>query len=210
MQCRICLDEDGTRELISPCECKGTMKYVHRTCLNKWRINSPNSSSLYSCDQCKFEYILTDTRKEWKIWKNIEQFNFQLANRDKLLLGLNIYFYMVLVFSICIYKEVESINDFLRRDDIFYTTSWVYNLLFYMVIGFSILSQQYLRFYTNFHLSIGVKDKIYNLLVGSIMFFINPLMGLVLTSRFIKQFMVEHYYIKEVLDRIYVREVITF
>ncbi|KAJ6670016.1 hypothetical protein OIU85_022015, partial [Salix viminalis] len=35
-QCRICLDIGG-EGLIPPCDCKGTRKYVHRSCLDNWR-----------------------------------------------------------------------------------------------------------------------------------------------------------------------------
>ncbi|XP_010273535.1 PREDICTED: uncharacterized protein LOC104609042 isoform X2 [Nelumbo nucifera] len=35
-QCRICLDTEG-EDLIAPCHCKGTQKYVHRSCLDHWR-----------------------------------------------------------------------------------------------------------------------------------------------------------------------------
>ncbi|XP_048129347.1 E3 ubiquitin-protein ligase MARCHF1 isoform X2 [Rhodamnia argentea] len=35
-QCRICLDNGG-EDLIAPCHCKGTQKYVHRSCLDNWR-----------------------------------------------------------------------------------------------------------------------------------------------------------------------------
>ncbi|KAH0687768.1 hypothetical protein KY290_019367 [Solanum tuberosum] len=35
-QCRICLDNEG-EDLIAPCHCKGTQKYVHRSCLDNWR-----------------------------------------------------------------------------------------------------------------------------------------------------------------------------
>lgn len=34
MSCRYCLEEDGA--FISPCRCNGSVKYVHRECLNKW------------------------------------------------------------------------------------------------------------------------------------------------------------------------------
>eukprot|EP00055_Hartaetosiga_balthica_P013898 m.73361 g.73361 ORF g.73361 m.73361 type:complete len:365 (-) comp8419_c0_seq1:2194-3288(-) len=38
MQCKICLDseESSGNKLISPCKCKGSMKYVHETCLLEW------------------------------------------------------------------------------------------------------------------------------------------------------------------------------
>ena len=34
MFCRICLEEGG--ELIHPCRCSGTMKYVHPHCMQEW------------------------------------------------------------------------------------------------------------------------------------------------------------------------------
>ncbi|XP_058112476.1 uncharacterized protein LOC131255694 isoform X2 [Magnolia sinica] len=37
--CRICLEYNGEpgEELISPCMCKGTQQFVHRSCLDHWR-----------------------------------------------------------------------------------------------------------------------------------------------------------------------------
>uniref|UniRef100_A0A2P2K9D6 Zinc finger family protein n=1 Tax=Rhizophora mucronata TaxID=61149 RepID=A0A2P2K9D6_RHIMU len=37
--CRICLESDCETgdELISPCMCKGTHQFVHRSCLDHWR-----------------------------------------------------------------------------------------------------------------------------------------------------------------------------
>lgn len=58
--CRICLDHvvaPGDR-LVSPCKCKGTMKYVHASCLNQWRRQSRRSTSAMACDQCGTTYHL--------------------------------------------------------------------------------------------------------------------------------------------------------
>ena len=41
-ECRICLEEDEICNLISPCLCRGTTKYIHEKCLNEWRILSEN------------------------------------------------------------------------------------------------------------------------------------------------------------------------
>lgn len=43
-------------ELIAPCECKGTMRFVHRGCLNQWRTASPRSDSFTRCEQCFASY----------------------------------------------------------------------------------------------------------------------------------------------------------
>jgi hypothetical protein len=68
--CRICQDgPDGIdNPLIIPCNCNGSIKYVHKKCLNKWikinskSSNSSNSSNQYyywqerNCEICKHKY----------------------------------------------------------------------------------------------------------------------------------------------------------
>lgn len=61
--CRICLESassgaagESLGRLLSPCKCKGTMKYVHASCLDTWRAASLRSSSAVACDQCGAPY----------------------------------------------------------------------------------------------------------------------------------------------------------
>lgn len=49
-QCRICFEEDG--DLISPCNCSGSIEYMHPMCLKKW-IKSSNSNK---CEICNTVY----------------------------------------------------------------------------------------------------------------------------------------------------------
>lgn len=67
--CRICFggeEEASLGRLISPCKCKGTMKYVHLACLNAWR-NASNSrglsseSSFFKCSSCLYKYNFSRT-----------------------------------------------------------------------------------------------------------------------------------------------------
>ena len=58
--CRICLETDDTSNLISPCLCNGTVKYVHSDCLNQWRSSTINSNSFFECSECKFNYKLEE------------------------------------------------------------------------------------------------------------------------------------------------------
>lgn len=58
-QCRICLEEESDLDsLISPCRCSGTSKYVHKTCLQRWRYQDVNSPGFYRCMECNEEYII--------------------------------------------------------------------------------------------------------------------------------------------------------
>lgn len=34
--CRICHEDKSCGKLISPCKCKGTLRFMHEECLNKW------------------------------------------------------------------------------------------------------------------------------------------------------------------------------
>ncbi|OZC05132.1 zinc finger, C3HC4 type [Onchocerca flexuosa] len=36
LNCRICLEEDNESNLISPCECRGSLQFVHIRCLQHW------------------------------------------------------------------------------------------------------------------------------------------------------------------------------
>ena len=49
--CKYCLEHDYISNLISPCKCKGTMKYVHRKCLETWNKNT--------CNICNHAYTFT-------------------------------------------------------------------------------------------------------------------------------------------------------
>lgn len=48
--------EEDSSEFIAPCECRGTMRYVHRSCLNTWRMSSPRRDSFSQCEQCFTPY----------------------------------------------------------------------------------------------------------------------------------------------------------
>lgn len=46
--CRICWETCDCSELLAPCECAGTMKFVHASCLQEW-VTVKNSNV---CDIC--------------------------------------------------------------------------------------------------------------------------------------------------------------
>lgn len=50
--CRICYDGDKCEPIITPCKCKGSVAFVHRTCLEKWLAES----NLTSCEVCHYVY----------------------------------------------------------------------------------------------------------------------------------------------------------
>lgn len=50
--CRVCFEDDDAK-LISPCECNGTQKYIHKECFDKWLLISRNDTT---CPTCHYEY----------------------------------------------------------------------------------------------------------------------------------------------------------
>lgn len=57
-QCRICLAEDLETNMIAPCQCSGSAKWVHRACLDQWRGDQPKRRNFTECSECKFKYRL--------------------------------------------------------------------------------------------------------------------------------------------------------
>lgn len=58
-KCRICFEEadtPGGGGLISPCNCRGTQEFIHRSCLMQWQrvtMLQPNARRAYECSVCK-------------------------------------------------------------------------------------------------------------------------------------------------------------
>ncbi|KZT30632.1 zf-C3HC4-domain-containing protein [Neolentinus lepideus HHB14362 ss-1] len=61
-QCRICLDgpDLSLGRLIRPCQCRGSISYVHVKCLQRWRNSS--ETAFFACPQCKYRYHFARTR----------------------------------------------------------------------------------------------------------------------------------------------------
>lgn len=57
-ECRICFEtsvQEGDR-FINPCRCNGTSKYIHHSCLEKWRNESVGAPAFYKCMECNYKY----------------------------------------------------------------------------------------------------------------------------------------------------------
>ncbi|VDK79141.1 unnamed protein product [Onchocerca ochengi] len=53
---RICLEEDNESNLISPCECRGSLQFVHTRCLQHWF----DVMHKRRCQICNTQYELED------------------------------------------------------------------------------------------------------------------------------------------------------
>lgn len=62
--CRICHEGLSAGDLLSPCECAGTLAMVHRVCLEHWLTASGTSH----CELCHFEFALERLPKPFTEW----------------------------------------------------------------------------------------------------------------------------------------------
>ncbi|KAL2932886.1 E3 ubiquitin-protein ligase MARCH8 [Bienertia sinuspersici] len=98
-QCRICLDNEGLlpsvhcldamipgltscylvpgEDLIAPCHCKGTQKYVHRSCLDHWR-STKEGFAFAHCTECRARFLLRPNVPSDRWWLRLK-FQFLVA-----------------------------------------------------------------------------------------------------------------------------------
>ncbi|KAM3625713.1 uncharacterized protein V6R79_016479 [Siganus canaliculatus] len=62
--CRICHEGRASGELLSPCECSGTLAMVHQACLEHW-LTASNSSH---CELCHHQFALERLPKPLTEW----------------------------------------------------------------------------------------------------------------------------------------------
>ena len=54
--CWVCFGDEDDGPLVQPCACRGSAKYIHIHCLEKWRRTSPKEDAAYRCGECKDHY----------------------------------------------------------------------------------------------------------------------------------------------------------
>ncbi|KAK3699903.1 hypothetical protein QZH41_016561, partial [Actinostola sp. cb2023] len=61
--CRIChCEAEPDQPLISPCNCAGSLRYVHQSCLQKWI----KSSDTKKCELCYYEFVMEAKMKPFR------------------------------------------------------------------------------------------------------------------------------------------------
>jgi len=61
--CRICRTSAPIEDLFAPCKCNGTMRYIHRACLQKWRESTTNPANKIRCSECHATFRIIQTEK---------------------------------------------------------------------------------------------------------------------------------------------------
>ncbi|KAJ8535757.1 hypothetical protein K7X08_034158 [Anisodus acutangulus] len=136
-QCRICLDSEG-EDLIAPCHCKGTQKYVHRSCLDNWR-STKEGFAFAHCTECRAKFILRANVPPDRWWLRLK-FQFLVA-RDHAFIFLIVQL-IVAFLGILVYKfygdELREMFGYREHPYGFYTMAVLAIVLVGLLYGFFI------------------------------------------------------------------------
>lgn len=136
-QCRICLDTEG-EDLIAPCHCRGTQKYVHRSCLDNWR-STREGFAFSHCTECRAVFILRANVPPDRWWLRLK---FQLlVARDHAFIFVIVQ--MIVAFlGVLVYKfygdELREMFGYEEHPYGFYTMAVLAIVLVGLLYGFFI------------------------------------------------------------------------
>ncbi|KAF8400210.1 hypothetical protein HHK36_013506 [Tetracentron sinense] len=136
-QCRICLDIEG-EDLIAPCHCKGTQKYVHRSCLDHWR-STKEGVAFSHCTECTAVFILRANIPPDRWWLRLK---FQLlVARDHTFIFVIVQL-IVAFLGVLVYKfygeELREMFGYEEHPYGFYTMAVLAIVLVGLLYGFFI------------------------------------------------------------------------
>ncbi|XP_059456583.1 uncharacterized protein LOC132186613 isoform X2 [Corylus avellana] len=136
-QCRICLDSGG-EDLIAPCHCKGTQKYVHRSCLDNWR-STKEGFAFAHCTECRAMFILRANVPPDRWWLRLK-FQFLVA-RDHAFIFIIVQL-IVAFLGVLVYKfygdELREMFGYEEHPYGFYTMAVLAIVLVGLLYGFFI------------------------------------------------------------------------
>ncbi|KAG6758734.1 hypothetical protein POTOM_039094 [Populus tomentosa] len=136
-QCRICLDNEG-EDLIAPCHCKGTQKYVHRSCLDNWR-STKEGFAFAHCTECRAMFVLRANVPADRWWLRLK-FQFLVA-RDHAFIFVVVQL-IVAFLGVLVYKfygeELREMFGYEEHPYGFYTMAVLAIVLVGLLYGFFI------------------------------------------------------------------------
>jgi len=115
-------------QLISPCDCRVTLKYVHQNCLQHWREDDEERDAFNMCLVCKREYQI----------KKKETFRFPYNFIKIIQNGAQYVLLHTIVFSIAIMSRYMDLSS---------------NYTLYLIEGFKKPSQKIIKFFDEYQLS---------------------------------------------------------
>ncbi|XP_044746438.1 uncharacterized protein LOC123307988 [Coccinella septempunctata] len=151
--CRICHTNTVNERLLSPCYCKGSLAYVHLSCLERWL----NQSSRSYCELCLYQYNAVETLR-YGFFEGIRLWVRHPRNRNHVKSDCLIAFLLTLVtlglLVICFigmdYFMIEGIKLGLSK---MWTKSFIVSFLGVIMMGYVvtmylIVKDQFVPWYT--------------------------------------------------------------
>lgn len=122
-ECRICNEEDIIDNLIYPCKCTGTQKYVHNKCLITWMQLSTNTNSKIKCDVCKhvYQWSYTDNNYFYKLMIK----DFLLYTSLSILSCIFLGYLSLYIFNHCKKDKNDSANEYCTLYNCFHNGLWI-------------------------------------------------------------------------------------
>merc|ERR1711892_7565 len=116
--CRIChsnsgIDSKETRpgDLITPCNCKGTLELVHRNCLDRWL----RTADTKSCELCHYRFKMKSDMKPFCHWKPLSM----TANeRNRLLMSITFHIIALACVVWSLFVLIDKTAEELRAHEI--------------------------------------------------------------------------------------------
>ena len=186
-ECRICLETDDPDDMIAPCKCSGTSKYVHRTCLNQWRSMNTVNTHFTQCGECHFNYrIIEDNKRCNHILMTISKFiSTNLLITFLIILGLvelisQLYQYYNLNYKYSIFNMEETYDSSYILPIITILSTITILLIFHEF--YICLHFRNYGIYCQNYAGLGLPKFIFIFLINLLLFLILPFIALLLST----------------------------
>jgi E3 ubiquitin-protein ligase DOA10 len=134
LSCRICSEEDTIENLIAPCKCNGSSKYVHRECLDAWRNRDGiGTKNFKQCYVCGFTYGIEKLKKN-EIEKTKEEDYSKKMNSEYIFIGTLLFIFVISLLILPYYISI------------FIPLLFIYCIILYICFNGDILNNNYLYF----------------------------------------------------------------
>ncbi|CCW63911.1 unnamed protein product [Phytomonas sp. EM1] len=109
--CRICRDGEEDEALVAPCNCTGSVRWVHLSCLDHWRLESikRNISNYNTCEICKSPFKIK-VRRSILIWQSCKRIVYAII----LIITCALCFMMIPLISHSIFGEASCVAEYHR------------------------------------------------------------------------------------------------
>ena len=131
--CRICYDSEINSEMIYPCKCNGSIKWIHQCCLKKWIETSKKDI----CPQCKYKYI---KKIDYK-YSNLKFLNKSIYIKITSLIVISLCIGLFSLISLKFYKNNTDTIFFFKNIKLISNLYHVYNgLKLFLIISVILLT----------------------------------------------------------------------